>query len=194
MRPIAEHSVTPITYDASGLYAHTGLGVFWRKNPGSSIGSGADSISIELDLPVKQIRILIADDHDVMRKGLRQLLESEPQFTVVAEASDGRQAVEQAEATTPDVVVLDIAMPRLNGIEAAHRIMARLPNTSILMLSMHSDEEYVHRALKAGARGYLLKDSVESNLLEAITAVHDGKTFFSSEILEMLVAENARFS
>jgi DNA-binding NarL/FixJ family response regulator len=72
--------------------------------------------------------------------------------------------------------------------------MARLPNTSILMLSMHSDEEYVHRALKAGARGYLLKDSVESNLLEAITAVHDGKTFFSSEILEMLVAENARFS
>src|SRR5262249_51273511 len=103
---------------------------------------------------VKPIRILLADDHNVMRRGLRLLLESQPEFTVVAEAADGRQAVEQAEATSPDVVVLDIAMPNLSGIEAAQRIVSHRPGTAIVFLSMHSDEEYVLRALKAGAKGY----------------------------------------
>lgn len=108
---------------------------------------------------VKQIRILLADDHAVMRRGLRLLLERYPEFGVVAEAPDGRQAVEQAEATEPDVAVLDIAMPNLSGIEAAQRIHAAWPKIAIVILSMHSDESYVLRALKAGAKAYVLKDS-----------------------------------
>jgi two-component system response regulator NreC len=138
---------------------------------------------------VEPIRILLADDHTVMRRGLRLLLESQPEFSVVAEASDGRQAVEQAEATQPDVAVVDIAMPNLNGIEAAQRISAAAPHVAILILSMHSDEGYVLRALKAGAKGYLLKDSAEGDLIEAIKVVHQGKTFFSPEITRMLVAD-----
>ncbi len=97
---------------------------------------------------MKQIRILLADDHNVMRGGLRLLLERQPGFKVVKEASDGRQAVEQAEATRPDIAVLDIAMPNLSGIEAAQRISALLPQTRIIILSMHRDESYVLRALK----------------------------------------------
>jgi two-component system response regulator NreC len=141
---------------------------------------------------VKKIRILLADDHNVMRKGLRLLLESQPGFSVVGEASDGHQAVEQAEATKPDVVVLDIGMPRLSGTEAAQRIGELLPGTSVIILSMHSDEGYVMRALKAGAKGYLLKDAAEGDLVEAIRAVGNGKTFFSSEISKMLVEDYVR--
>jgi two-component system response regulator NreC len=141
---------------------------------------------------VKQIRILLADDHTVMRRGLRLLLESQPEFSVVAEASDGRQAVQQAEATMPDVAVMDIAMPNLSGIEAAQRIATAQPNTAIVILSMHSDEGYVLRALKVGAKGYLLKDSAEGDLIEAIKAVHQGKTFFSPEISKMLVEDYVR--
>jgi len=138
---------------------------------------------------VKSIRILLADDHTVMRRGLRLLLESQPEFSVVAEAADGRQAVEQAEATQPDVAVVDIAMPNLSGIEAAQRINAAHPQIAIVILSMHSDEGYVLRALKTGAKGYLLKDSAEGDLIDAIKAVHQGKTFFSAEITKMLVAD-----
>jgi DNA-binding NarL/FixJ family response regulator len=127
-----------------------------------------------------------------MRKGLRLLLESQPGFSVVGEASDGHQAVEQAEATKPDVVVLDIGMPRLSGTEAAQRIGELLPGTSVIILSMHSDEGYVMRALKAGAKGYLLKDAAEGDLVEAIRAVGNGKTFFSSEISKMLVEDYVR--
>lgn len=145
-----------------------------------------------MNAEVKKIRILLADDHNVMRKGLRLLLESQPGFTVVGEASDGHQAVEQAEATKPDVVVLDIGMPRLSGTEAAQRIGELLPATSIIILSMHSDEGYVMRALKAGAKGYLLKDAAEGDLVEAIQAVGNGKTFFSSEISKMLVEDYVR--
>jgi len=108
---------------------------------------------------------------------------------VVGEAADGRQAVEQAEATKPDVVILDIAMPHLNGTEVAQRINELLPGTAIVMLSMHSDEGYVLRALKAGAKAYLVKDSAEGDLVEAIKAVSEGKTFFSSEISKMLVED-----
>lgn len=141
---------------------------------------------------MSRIRILLADDHTVMRRGLRFLLESQPDLTVVAEASDGREAVQQAETAQPDVAVLDIAMPNLSGIEAAQRITAQAPKVAIVMLSMHSDEGYVLRALKAGARGYLLKDAAESDLIEAIRAVHQGKTFFSSEISKMLVEDYIR--
>jgi DNA-binding NarL/FixJ family response regulator len=139
-----------------------------------------------------QIRILLADDHNVMRRGLRMLLESQPGFTVVAEAADGLKAVEQAVDTRPDVAVLDVAMPHLNGTEAAQRIVERLPSTAVIMLSMHSDEGYVLRALKAGAKGYLLKDSAEGDLVEAIKAVHGGKAFFSPEISRMLVEDYIR--
>jgi DNA-binding NarL/FixJ family response regulator len=138
------------------------------------------------------IRILLADDHTVMRRGLRLLLESQPGYSVVAEAADGREAISQAEATQPDVAVMDIAMPNLSGIEAAQRINAVLPNLAVVILSMHSDEGYVLRALKAGAKGYILKDSAEGDLIEAIRVVHQGKTFFSPEITQMLVADHVR--
>jgi len=141
---------------------------------------------------VKKIRILLADDHNIMRRGLRLLLESQPEFSVVGEAADGRQAVEQAELTKPDVAVLDIAMPHLSGTDAAQRINQLLPTTAIVILSMHSDEGYVLRALKAGAKGYLLKDSAEGDLIEAIKSVGEGKTFFSPEITKMLVEDYVR--
>ncbi|MEO8051218.1 MAG: response regulator transcription factor [Acidobacteriota bacterium] len=127
-----------------------------------------------------------------MRRGLRLLLDSQPGFVVVGEAADGKHAVAQAEATKPDVVVLDIAMPQLNGTEAAQRITELLPGTAVVILSMHSDEGYVLRALKAGAKGYLVKDSAESDLVQAIRAVSEGKTFFSAEISKMLVEDYIR--
>ena len=141
---------------------------------------------------MKQIRILLADDHNVMRRGLRLLLESQTEFTVVAEAADGLKAVEQARLSKPDVVVLDIAMPHLSGTDAAQRITEELPSAAIVILSMHSDEGYVLRALKAGAKGYLLKDSAEGDLIEAIKAVSDGKAFFSPEVSRMLVEDYVR--
>ncbi len=127
-----------------------------------------------------------------MRKGLRLLLERQPNLAVVAEAADGRQAVELAEAHDPDVVVMDIAMPNLNGIEAARQIVARNPRTAIVILSMHSDESYVIRALKAGARAYLLKDSAETDLITAVRALSEGKSFFSPAISRILVEDYMR--
>jgi two-component system, NarL family, response regulator NreC len=145
-----------------------------------------------VNLNVNPIRILLADDHVVMRRGLRLLIETQPRLNVVAEASDGSEAVAQAEATKPDVAVLDIAMPKLNGVEATQRSHEALPDTAILILSMHADEAYVLRALRAGARGYLLKDSAEGDLIEAIRNVHSGKTFFSPEISRMLAEDYVR--
>ena len=140
----------------------------------------------------KEIHILLADDHNVMRAGLKLLLESHSGFRVTSEAADGNQAVENAIATRPDVAVLDIAMPKLSGIEAAQRISTQLPQTAIIILSMHSDEGYVLRALKSGARGYLLKDSAESDLIHAIKAVTEGKAFFSPEISKVLAEDYVR--
>jgi len=137
-------------------------------------------------------RIVLADDHTVVRKGLRLLLESVPDFQVVADAADGRQAVALAEEHRPDVVVMDVAMPNLNGIEAARQICAKLPNSAVVFLSMHSDEAYVLRALKAGARAYLLKDSAENDLINAVHAVREGKAFFSPAISKMLVEDYMR--
>jgi DNA-binding NarL/FixJ family response regulator len=138
------------------------------------------------------LRIVLADDHTVMRGGLRLLLEREPGFGVVGEASNGREAIQLAEEHSPDVVVMDVAMPTLNGIEAAARIVAAHPRIAIVILSMHSDESYVLRALKAGARGYLLKDSAEADLLQAVRAVSDGKAFFSPAIGKLLVEDYVR--
>jgi two-component system response regulator NreC len=138
------------------------------------------------------IRILLADDHTVMRNGLRLLLERQRNLTVVAEASDGRESVRLAEELSPDVVVMDIAMPNLNGIEASRQIIASNPDIAIVILSMHSDESYVIRALKAGARAYLLKDSAEGDLIAAIHAITDGKSFFSPAISRILVEDYMR--
>jgi len=141
---------------------------------------------------MKNIRILLADDHTVVRKGLRLLLESQPEFAVVAEAANGREAVAMAEEQHPAVVVIDVGMPILNGIEAARQILAKLPQTAVVFLSMHSDEGYVLRALKAGARSYLLKDSAEQDLINAVKAVSEGKAFFSPAISKMLVEDYMR--
>ncbi len=138
------------------------------------------------------IRIVLADDHVVMRNGLKLLLERQPNFEVAGEAVNGREAVEICEKEKPDVLVLDIAMPNLNGIEAARQISNKLPQIAIVILSMHSDESYVLRALKAGARAYLLKDSAEADLINAIRAVSEGKAFFSPAISKMLVEDYMR--
>jgi DNA-binding NarL/FixJ family response regulator len=141
---------------------------------------------------LKPVRILLADDHNVIRRGLRMLLDGQPGFSVVAEAADGAAAVGQALLHKPDVVVLDIAMPRLSGIDAAARIAEEVPSAAIVILSMHSDEAYVLRALKAGAKGYLLKDSAEGDLIDAIRAVSEGKAFLSPEVSRMLVEDYVR--
>jgi DNA-binding NarL/FixJ family response regulator len=141
---------------------------------------------------VTSVRILLADDHIVMRNGLRLLLERQPHLQVIGEAADGRQAVALSESANPDVVIMDIAMPNLNGIEAARQIVNRNPRTAIAILSMHSDESYVIRALKAGARAYLLKDSAEADLLAAVRALTEGKSFFSPAISKILVEDYMR--
>lgn len=141
---------------------------------------------------MKKTRILLADDHGVVRKGLRFLLESEPDFEVAGEAADGRQAVDMAAELDPDVVVMDIAMPRLNGIDATDQIVRRSARTGVIILSMHSDEEYMVRALTAGAKGYLLKDSAEADLVGAIRSVSEGKPFFSPGIAKALLEDYLR--
>lgn len=138
------------------------------------------------------IRIVLADDHTILRSGLRAVLERHPDLQVVGEAADGRQALQCTEQLHPDVIVMDVAMPILNGIEAARQIAAKHPEIAIVVLSMHADEGYVLRALKAGARGYLLKDSAEGDLITAIHAVTEGKAFFSPAISRMLVDDYMR--
>ena len=140
----------------------------------------------------RPIRVLLADDHRLIRNGLRLVLEQQPDYSVVAEADDGREAVALAASTKPDVAVLDIGMPNLTGIEAALQIKQARPETAIVMLSMHSDEGYILRALKAGATGYLLKDSVESDLVNAVRAVAEGKSFFSPKVGRVLLEDYMR--
>lgn len=137
-------------------------------------------------------RILLADDHAVMRHGLRLVLEEQKDFQVVGEAGDGREAAAMTETLKPDVVVLDITMPNLNGIEAARQINAKHPGVAIVILSMHSDESYVLRALKAGARGYLLKESQESDFIRAIRLVSQGQAYFSPAVSRLLVEDYVR--
>jgi len=135
---------------------------------------------------MKPIRILLADDHSLLRDGLRLLLERQPDFSVVAEAGDGREALRRVEEHRPDIAVMDIAMPQLNGIEATKQIVAHNPSTSVIMLSMHHDESYVVRALNAGARGYLLKDSLKADLIAAVKSVSQGHSYFSPKIRLLL--------
>lgn len=137
-------------------------------------------------------RVLIADDHPLIRSGLRALLAREPAFDVVGEAADGYQALELVEQLAPDVAMLDVSMPRLNGIDVARQISGKWPSTRIIIVSIHSDEGYVLRALKAGAKGYLLKASPEDEILNAVRAVAAGQAYFSPEISRLLVEEYVR--
>jgi DNA-binding NarL/FixJ family response regulator len=135
---------------------------------------------------MSEIRVLLADDHGVLRKGVRSVLAEDATIIVVGEAEDGPQAVRLAEELHPEVVIMDIAMPRLNGLEAATQIARRDKRVGIVILSMYSDEEYLVRAVTAGVRGYLLKDSAEPDLIRAVRAVAHGKTFFSPAIADKL--------
>ena len=135
---------------------------------------------------------MLADDHKLMRAGLRLVVDQQPDLSVVGEADDGRQAVELAKSLKPDVVVMDIGMPNLNGIEAARQIRQIRPDAAVVMLSMHSDEGYVLRALGAGARAYLLKDSATTDLIQAIHAVVEGKSFFSPAVSKVLLQDYMR--
>jgi two-component system, NarL family, response regulator NreC len=138
------------------------------------------------------IRVLLADDHSVVRQGLRVWLERSGTIEVVGEAADGREAVLLAEKLDPDIAVLDIAMPLLNGIDATAQITRRNPSTKVIILSMHADESYVLRALGAGAKGYLLKESTESDVLPAVRSVQEGKPYFSPSITRVLLEDYMR--
>ena len=137
-------------------------------------------------------RILLADDHVVMRAGLRMLLEKQPDFQVVGEADDGRQALDMTGTLLPDVVVMDIGMPNLNGIDAARQIHARHPAVALVILSMNAGEEYVLRALKSGVKGYVLKDSAEADLITAVRAARKGQSFFSPAVGRTLLEDYTR--
>lgn len=132
------------------------------------------------------VRVFVADDHAMVRSGLRLLLEREPDLSVVGEAQDGRATLDWIESGQTDVAVIDVAMPGLNGIEAASQIARKHPGVNIVMLSMHSDETYVLRCLRAGARAYVLKESAEVELIAAIRAVIAGKPFFSPKVRRLL--------
>jgi two-component system response regulator NreC len=134
-------------------------------------------------------RVMIADDHALVRSGLRALFERGTEFQVVAEAADGYEAIDLAILHKPDVILLDVGMPRLNGTDAAQSIAQKVPAARIVIVSMHSDEGYVLRALKAGARGYLLKASPEADILAAVRAVAAGNAYFSPSITKLLVED-----
>ena len=136
---------------------------------------------------MKTVRILVADDHEVVRRGVRGLVESRPDWKVCGEATNGREAVEQAGRLAPDVVILDIAMPELNGLEAARRIHKAAPGTEVLILTMHRSEELVRQVLAAGARGYLLKSDAGRDLVAAVDAVAGHRPFFTPRVGEQVV-------
>jgi two-component system, NarL family, response regulator NreC len=141
---------------------------------------------------MKKLRILLADDHILMRSGLRALLDRQPNLEVVGESENGRETVALAASLKPDVVVMDVGMPILNGIEATQTIVTQNPTVAVVILSMHADESYVMRALKAGARGYLLKDSAAADLIGAIQAISQGKSFFSPKVSRILAEDYVR--
>ena len=144
------------------------------------------------------IKVLLADDHAVVRDGLRVLLEAQFDVSVVGDAANGREAVQLVLQRHPDVVVMDVAMPDMNGIEATRRIHDASPSTQVLILSMHSTTEHIFRALQAGARGYLLKDSVGTEVVDAVRIVHAGRRYFSrkiaSPVLDDYVSDRNRAS
>jgi two-component system response regulator NreC len=139
-----------------------------------------------------RLRIVLGDDHTLLRQGLRKILEVRRDWEVVAEAGDGREAVRQIVAMRPDVAILDIGMPLLNGIDATRQVVRRLPECRILILSMHANEAYIIQALKAGAKGYLLKDSADTDLIRGVSSVAAGKSFFSPAVAKVMLDDYVR--
>jgi two-component system, NarL family, response regulator NreC len=137
----------------------------------------------------QRVRVLVADDHTIVRKGLVNLLLESGECEVVAEAADGLEAVEQAQATRPDVAILDLSMPRLTGLEAVRRIHDTLPQTRVLVLTVHEEEEYVLPLVRAGASGYLIKDSAVGELLAAVRALHSGQGYFGPQAARVLAEQ-----
>lgn len=132
------------------------------------------------------MRILLADDHTLVRQGIRRMLEEEPDWSVVGEAGDGHEVLKMAEELKPDLAIVDVAMPHLNGIEAIRRILQKQPRMHVLVLSMYADESYVTQTLQAGARGYMLKDSADADLFEAVRTIAGGGTFLSPSIAQQM--------
>ena len=140
----------------------------------------------------KKIRVLLADDHKILRKGVQMLIDAQVDMEVVGEAKTGREAIEVARTLLPDVVVMDISMPELNGIEGTRQICDELTGTKVLALSMHKDSVYVREILRAGARGYLVKDSEDDDLVRAIRSVHRGEAFLSPAISDAVLSDYRR--
>jgi len=138
------------------------------------------------------LRILLADDHGIVRRGLKSLLESQPGLEVVGEAADGLEALRLCGELSPDLLIIDISMPLMNGIEVASRAQKLEPAPAVIILSMHADESYIMRALGAGARGYLVKDATDEDLLPAVRAVASGKPFFSPTVAAVLMEDDVR--
>lgn len=139
-----------------------------------------------------KLRIFLGDDHRLLRQGLRKILEERPDWEIVGEASDGRESVKQILLLQPHVAILDIGMPLLNGIEATSQVTRRAPQVRVLILSMYLNEAYVTRALQAGAAGYLLKDSADTDLILGVTAVASGKSFFSPAVAKIMLDDYVR--
>jgi two-component system response regulator NreC len=141
---------------------------------------------------MSKLKILIADDHTLVRQGFKKILEERPDWLVVAEASDGRDAVRLALEVQPDLAILDIAMPKLNGIDATRQIVRRAPATRVIVLSMYAQDAYISQALRAGARGYLLKDSADADLIRAVASVAEGGSFFSPAVASVMLDDYVR--
>jgi DNA-binding NarL/FixJ family response regulator len=133
------------------------------------------------------VRILIVDDHDVVRSGLRRMIEAQPNWQVVAEAGDGKEAVQKALETKPDVAVIDYSLPLINGVDATRQIRSALPRTEVLIFTMHDNETLIQELLKAGARGYLVKTDAQHHLIGAIEALAAHKPFFTAKVSEALL-------
>lgn len=142
---------------------------------------------------VDKVRILLADDHTILRNGIRAILEDEPGMEVVGEAEDGRMAVTLACQLKPDIVIMDIAMPLLNGLEATRQIKRSCPGVKVIVLSMHDNEEYIIQTLEAGAMGYILKDAAAKELIQALRSVHRGEAVLSPAITRIVIEDYLRW-
>ena len=141
---------------------------------------------------MSKLRIILGDDHTIVRHGLKKIIEAQDGWTVVAQASNGREAVDHTVSLGPDVAILDIGMPLLNGIDATRQIVKKAPKTAVVILSMHAEEPYIIQALQAGARAYLLKDSADTDLIRGVAAAAAGKSFFSPAVAKVMLDDYVR--